>query len=253
MTPAHHNDTGTAAGIHPNGPVRGPWWSAARASDKQSVPSKCQEGHGGRAELAAHGGTHTNAVPRGALAVALLAVAQFLVVFDTTAFAVSLPLVARDRGLATAGLTWLLSAYSVCFAALPVLAGALGGAFGQRRVLTGGLALSSVAAAAPAVFTAGWVLMASRAVQGIAAAAMGGARPDRRDASGGPGPGPGAHGARRSRGLCRSGGAAALHRVGRRVRPAGPSGRGGRTAVPPPGVSGGAPGGTAGSPGSSGR
>ncbi|WP_191877608.1 MFS transporter [Streptomyces filipinensis] len=124
--------------------------------------------------MAAHGGTNTGpgGIPRGACAVVLLAVAQFLVVFDTTAFAVALPLVARDWGLATAGLTWLLSAYSVCFAALPVLAGALGRAFGQRRVLMGGLALSSVAAAAPAVFSAAWVLMASRAVQGIAAAAM---------------------------------------------------------------------------------
>ncbi|MGV4983603.1 MFS transporter [Streptomyces sp. NRAIS4] len=122
--------------------------------------------------MAAHGGTNTNGIPRSVLAVVLLAVAQFLVVFDTTAFAVSLPLVARDWGLAVAGLTWLLSAYSVCFAALPVLAGALGRAFGQRRVLMGGLVLSSVAAAAPAVFSASWVLMASRAVQGIAAAAM---------------------------------------------------------------------------------
>lgn len=124
--------------------------------------------------MAAHGGTNTGpgGVPRGALAVVLLAVAQFLVVFDTTAFAVALPLVAADRGLTLAGLTWLLSAYSVCFAALPVLAGALGRAFGQRRVLMGGLALSSLAAAAPAVFSAAWVLMASRALQGIAAAAV---------------------------------------------------------------------------------
>ncbi|MFI6355165.1 MFS transporter [Streptomyces sp. NPDC050743] len=60
----------------------------------------------------------------------------------------------------------------MCFAALPVLAGALGRAFGQRRVLMGGLALSSVAAAAPAVFSAPWVLMASRAVQGVAAASI---------------------------------------------------------------------------------
>ncbi|OLZ74290.1 hypothetical protein AV521_00970 [Streptomyces sp. IMTB 2501] len=125
--------------------------------------------------MVAHGGTNTRTggIPRSALAVVLLAVAQFLVVFDTTGFAVALPLVARDWGLATAGLTWLLSAYSVCFAALPVLAGALGRAFGQRRVLMGGLALSSLAAAAPAVLSGdAWVLMASRAVQGIAAAAM---------------------------------------------------------------------------------
>ncbi|MFI6355166.1 hypothetical protein ACIBJF_21480 [Streptomyces sp. NPDC050743] len=59
--------------------------------------------------MAAHAGTYANGVPRSALAVVLLAVAQFLVVFDTTSFAVALPLVARDRGPAIAGLTWLLT------------------------------------------------------------------------------------------------------------------------------------------------
>ncbi|ANP50963.1 MFS family permease [Streptomyces griseochromogenes] len=102
----------------------------------------------------------------------LLAVAQFLVVFDTMVFALGLPLIARDRQLSFAGLTWLLSVYSVCFAALPVFAGAIGKALGQRRVLMGGLALSSVAAAAPALSSDAWVLLASRAVQGLAAAAI---------------------------------------------------------------------------------
>ncbi|WBO62410.1 MFS transporter [Streptomyces camelliae] len=109
---------------------------------------------------------------RGALAVVLLAVAQILVVFDTAVFAVGLPLIQFDRHLSFSGLTWLLSVYSVCFAALPVLAGALGRALGHRRVLMGGFALSSLAAAAPALSTAAWVLLASRAVQGVAAAVI---------------------------------------------------------------------------------
>src|SRR5690242_16156213 len=136
---AHRNRTGAVAGIHPDGGAGCGGGPMGRASDKQSVRSNCRDGYGGRAELAAHGGTNTGpgGIPRGACAVVLLAVAQFLVVFDTTAFAVALPSVARDWGLATAGLTWLLSAYSVCFAALPVLAGALGRAFGQWRVLMG--------------------------------------------------------------------------------------------------------------------
>ncbi|MGN5381503.1 MFS transporter [Streptomyces lasalocidi] len=102
----------------------------------------------------------------------LLAVAQILVVFDTTVFAVGLPLIQHDRELSFSGLTWLLSAYSVCFAALPVLAGALGRAFGHRRVLMGGFALSSLAAAAPALSSDASVLLAARAVQGVAAAVI---------------------------------------------------------------------------------
>ncbi|MGW2741805.1 MFS transporter [Streptomyces sp. NPDC001450] len=109
---------------------------------------------------------------RGRLAVVLLGAAQVLVVFDTTAFAMALPLISVRSQLSVDGLTWLLTTYSVCFAALPVLAVALGEAFGQRRVLMGGLVLSSAAAAASAVTQDAGVLLTSRAVQGVAAAAI---------------------------------------------------------------------------------
>ncbi|GHI03378.1 hypothetical protein AQI88_00790 [Streptomyces cellostaticus] len=102
----------------------------------------------------------------------LLAVSQVLVVFDTTVFTVGLPWIEVRSRLSFEGLTWLLSVYSVCFAALPVLAVALGEAFGQRRVLMGGLALSSLAAVAPAVTSDAQVLLTSRAVQGVAAAVI---------------------------------------------------------------------------------
>lgn len=118
--------------------------------------------------------THAGAsgLRRGGPAVVLLAAAQVLVVFDTTVFTVGLPWIAVRSQMSFQGLTWLLSVYSVCFAALPVLAGALGEAIGQRRVLMGGLALSSLAAVAAAVTADSEVLLASRAVQGVAAAVI---------------------------------------------------------------------------------
>ncbi|MFE1311984.1 MFS transporter [Streptomyces sp. NPDC058755] len=109
---------------------------------------------------------------RRRLAVVLLGAAQVLVVFDTTAFAMALPWISSRSQLSVDGLTWLITMYSVCFAALPVLAVALGEAFGQRRVLMGGLVLSSAAAAASAVTQDADVLLTSRAVQGVAAAAI---------------------------------------------------------------------------------
>ncbi|MGW4564910.1 MFS transporter, partial [Streptomyces sp. NPDC004561] len=102
----------------------------------------------------------------------LLAVAQVLVVFDTMIFTVGLPWIQVRSQLSFTGLTWLLTTYSVCFAALPVLAVALGEAFGQRRVLMGGLALSTLAAVAPAVTSDATILLSSRAVQGVAAAVI---------------------------------------------------------------------------------
>ncbi|MFE2101310.1 MULTISPECIES: MFS transporter [unclassified Streptomyces] len=109
---------------------------------------------------------------RRRLAVVLLGAAQVLVVFDTTAFAIALPWISARSHLSVDGLTWLITVYSVCFAALPVLAVALGEAFGQRRVLMGGLVLSSAAAAASGVTQGAGVLLTSRAVQGVAAAAI---------------------------------------------------------------------------------
>lgn len=109
---------------------------------------------------------------RRRLAVVLLGAAQVLVVFDTTAFAIALPWISARSHLSVDGLTWLITVYSVCFAALPVLAVALGEAFGQRRVLMGGLVLSSAAAAASGVTQDAGVLLTSRAVQGVAAAAI---------------------------------------------------------------------------------
>ncbi|MFF4037548.1 MFS transporter [Streptomyces sp. NPDC001816] len=109
---------------------------------------------------------------RRRLAVVLLGAAQVLVVFDTTAFAMALPWISARSHMSIDGLTWLITMYSVCFAALPVLAVALGEAFGQRRVLMGGLVLSSAAAAASAVSQDADVLLPSRAVQGVAAAAI---------------------------------------------------------------------------------
>jgi MFS family permease len=104
--------------------------------------------------------------------VVLLAVAQVLVAFDAAAFSMALPWIQMQYRLSIDGLTWLLTAYSVCFAALPVLAVALGGAFGHRKVLLGGLALSSLAATVSAVTTDPGMLLASRALQGVAAAAI---------------------------------------------------------------------------------
>ncbi|MFC9930635.1 MFS transporter [Streptomyces sp. NPDC127190] len=109
---------------------------------------------------------------RSGPAVVLLGAAQVLVVFDTTVFTMGLPRIMYRSGLDFTGLVWLLTVYSVCFAALPVLATALGRAFGQRRVLMAGLALSSAAAVVPAVTADATLLLASRAVQGIAAAVI---------------------------------------------------------------------------------
>lgn len=126
---------------------------------------------------------------RSGPAVVLLAVAQVLVVFDTTLFTVGLPWIMQRSGLSLSGLTWLLTVYSVCFGALPALAAALGEALGHRRVLMAGLALSTLAAVVPAVTSDGSLLLWSRAVQGVAAAVVTAGALALIDATHPPGPG----------------------------------------------------------------
>jgi Bacteriocin-protection, YdeI or OmpD-Associated len=52
---------------------------------------------------------------RGRLRLALLCVAQFVVVLDVTIVAIALPAIRRDLGFDPADLQWVLSAYTLTF------------------------------------------------------------------------------------------------------------------------------------------
>lgn len=106
------------------------------------------------------------------VALALLAMAQFVVVLDGSVVNIALPSIGGAMGLDTASLTWVITAYVLPFGALLLLGGRLGDSFGRRRVfLLGvlGFLLASVGAGLAPTF--GW-LVAARAVQGVAAALM---------------------------------------------------------------------------------
>jgi MFS family permease len=70
--------------------------------------------------------------------VALLCVAQFVVVLDATIVAIALPAIQRSLRVATADLQWVVSAYTLAFAGFLVLAGRLADLHGRRRVFVPG-------------------------------------------------------------------------------------------------------------------
>jgi EmrB/QacA subfamily drug resistance transporter len=81
---------------------------------------------------------------------------SFLVYLDTTIVNIAFPDVrASFAGVTLAGLSWILSAYAIVFAALLVPAGRLADVVGGRRLFLGGLAAftagSALCAAAPSV------------------------------------------------------------------------------------------------------
>src|SRR4051812_1705802 len=104
--------------------------------------------------------------------VALLCTAQFVVVLDVTIVAVALPAIRRSLGVGTADLQWVISAYTLAFAGVLVLAGRLADLHGRRRGFVAGLTLFSPASPACGLSRPAPALVAARTIQGLGAAAV---------------------------------------------------------------------------------
>jgi EmrB/QacA subfamily drug resistance transporter len=103
-------------------------------------------------------------------ALGVLCLSLLAIVVDNTIVNVVLPTLARDLDADLSELQWVVDAYTLAFAGLLLLAGALGDRFGRRRTLLGGLAVFGIASGCAAY--AGDVdgLIAARAVMGAGAA-----------------------------------------------------------------------------------
>jgi EmrB/QacA subfamily drug resistance transporter len=111
------------------------------------------------------------AKPSKVLAVVGLAV--FLSVLDLFIVNIAFPDLAKDfHGTDLSGLSWVLTAYAILYAAVLVPAGRLGDLYGRRRLFVGGLALFTLGSALCAVAPTIETLVAARVLQGIGAAAL---------------------------------------------------------------------------------
>ncbi|MEU9014056.1 MFS transporter [Streptomyces sp. NPDC048479] len=120
--------------------------------------------------------TQTNQAARRAsrpgAVLAALAAAQFTVMLATSIVNVALPQIRAGVGLSDGGTTWVVNAYGLAFGALLLAGGRAADLLGRRRVLIAGLALFAAASLSAGLATASGVLIAARAVQGLAAAAI---------------------------------------------------------------------------------
>lgn len=105
-------------------------------------------------------------------ALAILAVAQLMLVLDVTIVNVALPSIATDLTLGRDTMTWAVAAYALTFGGLMLLGGRLADVVGARRALLAGLAVFTAASLAGGLATGGEMLVVSRAVQGVGAALM---------------------------------------------------------------------------------
>ncbi|MBV9272827.1 MAG: MFS transporter [Verrucomicrobia bacterium] len=96
----------------------------------------------------------------------------FLVLLDTTALNVATPALGQEFGDSISDLQWVVNSYTLVFASLLLMAGALGDRAGVKRSYQVGLALFTGASLLSAVAPSPVILIMARAAQGFGAAIM---------------------------------------------------------------------------------
>lgn len=103
----------------------------------------------------------------------VVVVGVFMAGLDVFIVNIAFPQIHTDfPGTSLAGLSWILSAYTIVFAAFLIAAGRWSDAFGRKRAFLAGVALFVAASAACAAAPSIPFLVAARAVQGFGAALL---------------------------------------------------------------------------------
>jgi EmrB/QacA subfamily drug resistance transporter len=105
-----------------------------------------------------------------ALALAVIAASQLMVVLDVTIVNIALPQIQQALGFSTTDLSWVLNAYTLTFGGLLLLGGRAGDILGRRRVFIAGILVFTLASFLGGLATTSGWLLAARALQGVGAA-----------------------------------------------------------------------------------
>ena len=114
----------------------------------------------------------TRTVPRAGpnAVLAMVAIAQFMVVLDATVVNVALPTIKVDVGFSEQSLSWVLNAYTLMFGGFLMLGGRLADRLGRRRLFMAGIALFSSASLVCGLSQSEPMLLVARGVQGLGGA-----------------------------------------------------------------------------------
>lgn len=104
------------------------------------------------------------------LALALLAMAQFVVVLDASIVNVALPTIGDKLDFSRDNLTWVVNSYTLVFGGFLLLGGRLADLLGPRRMFLGGMVLFGIASLAGGFAQSELQLIVARVVQGLGAA-----------------------------------------------------------------------------------
>src|SRR3954447_9653042 len=106
------------------------------------------------------------------LALAVIGIAQLMIILDASIVNIALPHAQADLGISDANWQWALTAYTLTFGGLLLLGGRIGDYFGRKRTFLVGLfGFAAASALGGLAQTQGW-LFGARAVQGAFAALL---------------------------------------------------------------------------------
>lgn len=103
-------------------------------------------------------------------ALGLIALAQFMVIMDTSIIGVALPRMQDDLGFTPSTLSWVFNAYVIVFGGLLLLGGRLSDLFGARRIFLVGWVVLLVGSVVAGLASTVAVELVGRVVQGAGAA-----------------------------------------------------------------------------------
>jgi EmrB/QacA subfamily drug resistance transporter len=123
-------------------------------------------------EHARHGAAPPAPHPHRWRLLAVLCLAQFMLIADVTVINVALPTIGEELSLSPGALTWVVTAYTLFFGSLLLLGGRLADALGTLRMFGAGLVVFTAASIASGLATSGGALIAARSAQGVGAALL---------------------------------------------------------------------------------
>ena len=106
------------------------------------------------------------------IALALLCVAQFVVVLDASIVNVALPTIGRALHFSESQLPWVVNAYVLTFGGFLLLGGRTADLLGRRVIFMAGLVLFAIASLLGGLSSSSGQLIAARALQGVGAALL---------------------------------------------------------------------------------
>ena len=111
-----------------------------------------------------------SADPRRWSALAVIALAQFIVIMDTSIIGVALPEIQTDLGFTPENLSWVFNAYVIALGGLLLLGGRLSDLFGAKRMFSLGWAILAGGSLAAGLADSVGLEIVARAAQGAGAA-----------------------------------------------------------------------------------